>query len=636
MANKTIWEYLLLDKMSGGIARILRNKDKLDAGLGATERRTNGIFSRLGNKMRSFSLTQSGALEAISAVAPGAAAGLTALVNPIVLAGAAAAATAALLGKATTKAAEFQNVFLELKNLNLDKTRGEIDLLNKKVLDTAFATGRAPEAMSRAFFDIQSITGAYGDEVEKTASKIGLFSKAVKSDFNEQVTASAVAMKAFGFQADQMDKFLASSFKTVQVGKVTFEELARVQTDYAGAAVKSFQSFDSANQLFAVFTGKAKSAEEAATLTKSAFQDLFKDSTVTSFKKALDINLFDPMTGLPKQLDQIVGEMNMKFKELGGSSPEKLNALVNQFKGSEGLVALVGEAAFNGDAFLKTIEDFNRTDFNLDKALGNANQDLVAMREELDNRVNVLMIKLGQQILPIAIKAVSFLNKTLEAGVVIWEAITEKSLFLKDLYTLMKIPLDAMLAPLRGIWNAVAGVYKLIEAKGSFVSRFFEGFEATYRIVRNAMGNLLGGMSKLFEAGGAALAQQFGLAARLGKEGIDQLSNLNANSNGPGKRSDNPLGRFLKKTPGKGLPTIIDQGDGCDGEKEGNKRGPRVTTVTGGGGGGRQINVTIQKLVENITVSTTTLQQGVGDIQRQIEQALVRAVRDSEIALSSD
>jgi hypothetical protein len=59
------------------------------------------------------------------------------------------------------------------------------------------------------------------------------------------------------------------------------------------------------------------------------------------------------------------------------------------------------------------------------------------------------------------------------------------------------------------------------------------------------------------------------------------------------------------------------------------------TTVGGTGTAGRNVMVTINRLVENLTVNTTNLQgQGSADIKRLIEEILVGAVHDSELALS--
>ncbi len=51
----------------------------------------------------------------------------------------------------------------------------------------------------------------------------------------------------------------------------------------------------------------------------------------------------------------------------------------------------------------------------------------------------------------------------------------------------------------------------------------------------------------------------------------------------------------------------------------------------------RNVQVTIGKLVENLTVATTNLQgTGAADIKRIIAEVLTGAVHDSELALSSE
>ena len=311
---------------------------------------------------------------------------------------AAGTATIGVLGAATARAKEFRHEFLELENLNLDKSRKQIRTLEGQALKAAFAIGRAPAEASKAFFDVQSGTGKFGGEVDRIVRSTGRFAQAVKVDFNTQVDAAVKGIRNFNLEAADMDRFFASSFKTVQTGIVTFGQLARVQTDYAGAAATANQNVDSANKLFSIFTTRAKSAEEAATLTKSAFTDLLKPSTLKTFRK-FGVKVFDEQTGRVKQLDDIVGQLNARFKKLG-TSDRQLTSLVNQFKGSEGLVALVGAVAKNGDQMLDTFRQFDRTEFNLEKALRNSRADLTTMSNIVKNKLDVLLTRIGFKVVP--------------------------------------------------------------------------------------------------------------------------------------------------------------------------------------------------------------------------------------------
>ena len=127
----------------------------------------------------------------------------------------------------------------------------------------------------------------------------------------------------------------------MQTGVTTFDELAQVQSMFAGAAAASKQSFASADKMFSIFTVKVKDVNEAATLTKSLFTDLTKQATIDSFKK-IGISVFDSNSQF-KQADVLLLELQQKFKELGTSDSE-LMRLKNMFTGSEGLINFVQAA----------------------------------------------------------------------------------------------------------------------------------------------------------------------------------------------------------------------------------------------------------------------------------------------------
>lgn len=624
MSNQTLWLYKLKDQMSGGLQKIEKTQDRVNRSILKTERNSSSAFKKMGRSSSRFGQLGSKAFSSVSALAPGVAGNLALVANPITAIAAAALAAGTVLVSATQKAAAFQNEFLELKNLNLDKTNAQIDALNKRVLDAAFFAKQGSRETSKAFFDVQSVTGLYGEEVDKVVRKIGIFSGALKVDFNKQVESSAVAMKNFGFGANQLDKFLASSFKTVQVGKVTFEELARVQTDFAGTATKAFQTYDSANQLFAVFSSRAKSAEEAATLTKSAFQDLFKGSTVKAFKKVLDINLFDPITGAPKQIEQIVKESNAKFKKLGGGSPEKINELVNQFKGSDGLVQLIGAAAFQGDEFIRTIDQFNKTDFNLNKALSNAKKDLNIVSAQLKNQFENVLVRIGQKVLPIVTSALSFVSETITGIGSGFKKLNERSVLFQDI---------------------MFGLGKVAEFIGFIFGGTFDAIKLSFKSLVNDTQAAFLIIEKAYRRTKAFLTNAFEGIKLLAKSAVE-LAKLDFTK--ADKFANQAVEAFTRKVK----ITVDRRGSSSSLSNESDKVAPPVipnlTTLGGSSGSGlsdsvagvvsktqtRNVTITINKLVETLEVKTTNIKSGAADIQRQIEEVLVRAIRDAELAIS--
>lgn len=317
--------------------------------------------------------------------------------NPIALTVAGVAALGKGIDYTTQKAADFNTQFRTLANLNLDKSKREIDSLRRMVLDTAYDKGFDTDKTVMGYFDVQSTTGKFGGEVKRIVEKQGEFANLMQADFNEYIAGTAKGMANFGFGAEKLDEFNRSAYATVKVGVTTFDQLAKVQSVYAGAAAANNQTFDTANKLLALFTVKTKSVDEAATLTKSMFNDLTKDATIKAFKK-IGISIYDT-NGNIKQADSLMMELNKKFLALDGD--KKVIALKNQFTGSDGLISLVQAATDKSGQLQNTFNSFDSTKLGLNKALELARNDVNYINETLQNKIKALKIEIGTNLLPL-------------------------------------------------------------------------------------------------------------------------------------------------------------------------------------------------------------------------------------------
>ena len=317
--------------------------------------------------------------------------------NPIALTVAGVAALGKGIDYTTQKAANFNTQFRNLANLNLDKSKREIDSLRRMVLDTAYDKGFNTDKTVMGYFDVQSTTGKFGGEVKRIVEKQGEFANLMQADFNEYIAGTAKGMANFGFGAEKLDEFNRSAYAAVKVGVTTFDQLAKVQSVYAGAAAANNQTFDTANKLLALFTVKTKSADEAATLTKSMFNDLTKDATIKAFKK-IGISIYDT-NGNIKQADSLMMELNKKFLALDGD--KKVIALKNQFTGSDGLISLVQAATDKSGQLQNTFNSFDSTKLGLNKALELARNDVNYINETLQNKIKALEIEIGTNLLPL-------------------------------------------------------------------------------------------------------------------------------------------------------------------------------------------------------------------------------------------
>lgn len=379
------------------IELMLELKNKMHMGLDQAHKQTVRGVDKMQTKMNSLKFNFVRNSQAIADEVPMIGQAFKLATNPIALTAAGILAIGKGIDYTTQKAADFNTQFRSLANLNLDKSKKEIESLKHMVMDTAFDKGFDTQKTITGYFDVQSTTGKFGSEVKRIVEKQGEFANLMQADFNEYIAGTSKGMANFGFGYDKLDDFNRSAYATVKVGVTTFDQLAKVQSVYAGAAAANNQTFDTANKLLSLFTVKTKSVDEAATLTKSMFNDLTKDATIKAFKN-IGLSIYDN-NGQIKQADTLMMELNKKFLSLDGD--KKVVSLKNQFTGSEGLIALVQAATDKSGQLKNTFNSFDSTKLELNKALELARNDVNYINEMLQNKIKTLEIKIGTDLLPL-------------------------------------------------------------------------------------------------------------------------------------------------------------------------------------------------------------------------------------------
>lgn len=391
------------------ITLLMELKNKLFLkGLKTSEKSTVKTIDKLKSKFREMKMGATESFNALKDELPVVGRAVELMTNKFVLGAAAVVGIGMALSSASSKAAEFGHEFLQIQNLNLDKTQTQLDNYQQSIKDTAFAVGSDLTQTTRAFYDVQSATGFFGKEVASVVKEVGNFSVATGADLNDSINATTKAIKAFNLSAEDTKMLLESNAKTVQVGITTFSELAKVQTEYAGAAAGVGASVNTANKIFAAFTSIAKDSATAATLTKTAFQGLTQKQTVKGLED-IGIEMYD-VNGQMRNLDSVLKEVSNQFKTM---SPKAIDETINKIGGPEGLRALFVKLKTGSADFFNTLEAFDSSKFDLDKALKNAQGDFKTLSSIVKNRFNVLMTSLGQKILPLVATVVEGVNRGL-------------------------------------------------------------------------------------------------------------------------------------------------------------------------------------------------------------------------------
>ena len=531
---------------------------------------------------------------------PGLNSGLAMLSNPLVLGAAGAVALGAGIRSAVNEAKLFNSTFRELANLNLDKSEAEIKTLRNLVKDVAFDKGFDQNLTSKAFFDVQSISGKYGGEVAQIVEKQGEFANIFKADFNSWIAGTAKAMANYGFGADRLDEFNKASYAAFKTAAITFDELAKVQSVYAGAAAGAKQSFSSANKMLSLFTLKTKSADEAATLTKSLFTDLTKKETIDALGR-IGIKFYDNNNKV-KQADQLLLELNKKFRDLGGNDKNIMN-LKNQFTGSEGLIAFVQTATDQSGNLINTLNGFDSSELALNKALKLARQDTDYINTQLKNRTKVLMGEIGDMFIPVINKGAEFSNFM----------VTDKSREIAGGY----------LGEQKGKAQASKKYdYMLYNASKFTGEQYKVENDKLTESIKNA----------------EIMANKLRLLRFLPGEGRYQFSMWDAFASGLKdiQKSSTDLRNNGLNLPGLNVTDIGSDSLGSNTTtQEDKKMQEGLGGVAGGGNAIRNITVNIQKLIETQQINTQNLTEGTTQVQQLVEAALIRAVSGTEQMLAN-
>ncbi len=586
------------DRLSGKLDKVSRAGRKVDRSLGGAS-----------NKMARFKTKMQDASSEI----PGLSRGLRLLSNPITLAVGGLALLAVGINKAKNAAADFNTEFRDLNNLNLKKSHLQIAMLRADVLNTAAKFGFDPLKTSKGFYDIQSITGKYGNEVQKIVAKVGMFSRIMRSDFTATIAGTAQAMDIYGLKANQLDDYLTSLNATVQVGKTNFDELTRVQVRYANAAAAIGQSYNNANRLFAVFSKLSDSIDISARYTKIAFQDLTKSATMKGFEK-IGVKIFD-IHGKMRGVDKIVEDLIPKLKAMSGIQFARFKQSLGS---SIGVNALLDMTRNKADRLIASFKEFDNTKFNMSDALKTAMEDVNFLNDTINGKLKVSLIRLGQTILPA------------------WVSIKD------EIITMLDAINDRMYRFQRSFYHITFNMKKYNELGNiriaQMTSRGMEQAKEKYTgtfnqvdwktinkdkkdsLIKKLQTDMRGYLHPLFLTGSdQQQADQRNVYTGMAKYTNKILWRL--------QHADNAsLAQFFdsqrKVTPASVNPTSPYQAG--------------LAGVSGGGSTVKSVTVQIGSLVKELIIKTTNLTGNSQDIEQKITELLVRSVAGAEQIISSN
>lgn len=341
----------------------------------------NSLFYDIGFDTSELKRGSSEAIGILSGLA-----GKISKINPFAaLAAGAATIFAGLSAEAFNFARNYEEAMREVQTISkaaqddFGGIKSEIFKLSNQTLDD-------PIKLAQAYYQIVSAgyDGAEGLQVLATASEA-----AVAGVTSTEVAADGITtvMNAFGASAEEADSIADSMFKTVELGKTTFDQLASSMSVVAPIASALGVSYNEVLAAAATLTKQGVPTSVAMTQIRSALigvNEVLGDgwSNAYTFQEALD-------------------EVN---RQAGGSTTNLTN-LVGRVEAVQAVLGIAGDNAAGAAEDLAKLEDAAGS---VGKAFGRITQGNNAALDILNNRVRSLTEGLGEGLLSVANEVAQF------------------------------------------------------------------------------------------------------------------------------------------------------------------------------------------------------------------------------------
>lgn len=608
------WRLKMSENVDRVLARLNRASDRTTARFTRMQSRIDRVATSLRGGFGHVKELVSGGIEGFRdemvnamGLPPKMAGAFRALTGPVGIAIGLAGALTMSFAKGVQAAEAYNVPFRYLRNLNLDKTKEELDAVNDRVLSLSWDKGLDPTKLVAGVAEVQSTIGEFGPDVEAMVARIGVASRALGMDFETSVTGISKAMSQFRLPLSQVDELMTSNAKTVNLGVVSFDQLSKVQTEFAGAAASANQQVDTANKVFALLTTNTKNADIAATMAKAAFQDLGRKSVVDAFRK-IGVNVFDTNGGM-RQADQILRDLIPRFEQM---SDQQFAQLKEAIGGSEGLRGLLDMTKASGEGVLRVLDGFDRADVSVGDAIERAKYDLDIINATIDGKMQTAWVRLGQAVMPI------------------WVAIKQEALEVID-------SVGNAIAGLARNWSIVFGTHAERAAirAGESTKRTYESLQPlAEQFDKQSEQQQLRMLANWRKA--AAEQHRSAMAMTDPADKMDATARATAMTkffDQQEAKLKQRAGKEQKPSAGDALSTDLftdKKSDGGSGVQKG------VESIVGGGKQVRNVNVRIDSLVKELTIRSANVKEGSHEVKRMVEEALVKAVQGSELTLAND
>lgn len=312
-----------------------------------------------------------------------------------VAAAAAALAVAAVAVTAIKMAADFDRAMRNVNSIS-QMPEAAFHRLSDQVIELSKNVPQSATTLAEGLYDIASsgFQGAAGMEVLNASAKAA---SAGLSDTKTAARAIVAVLNAYGMTAADASKVSDVLFQTVNVGVISFEELASQVGDVVGIAAAAKISIAEVGAAIAAMTLSGISGAEATTSLNRVIQQLLNPSdALTNLMHSLGYESGYAML----QALGLHGTME-KLRIATGGNVEALLQLFPEIRSARGAFALMAADGANYAKTFAAIADETNSAGATQRAFNEQMKSLSAQWDIFRNRLDAAMITLGTKMIPL-------------------------------------------------------------------------------------------------------------------------------------------------------------------------------------------------------------------------------------------
>lgn len=297
------------------------------------------------------------------------------------------------LGKAVQQASAFQTSMKDIQSLT-KASDSQMRVQQSAMLDMSTKYPQSAQTLAEAQYDIAS-SGFEGADAIKILDAATVSASAGRTSAAKSTEAIVAALNAYGMSAKDAADVSDILFQGVNVGVVTFEELAGSMGQWVGMGAQVGVSFDEGVAGISAMTLAGIGAQESATYLSRLMQ-AFIDPSEKMTEVAKSLGYVSPKAMLDAKG---LGDTLLELSKTTGGSAEKFNELFGSIQASRGAMAIVSNEGENWNRVASAITDKSGRSGAAADVYKYQEETLAVKWQKFQNSISNMAITIGQPLL---------------------------------------------------------------------------------------------------------------------------------------------------------------------------------------------------------------------------------------------